>query len=64
MASGVPVTMYKVLVEGRRIETVIDDARTVLGFVVTRWVHAESPAAAAREGVALITRELYARRRS
>lgn len=55
------MALYRVSIEGRRIETVFDDAPSVMGFIVTRWVQAESPGAAAREAVAVITRELYAR---
>ena len=56
------MNLYRVFVEGRRIETVVDNARSMMGFYATRWVNAESPAAAAKEGVAVITRELYAGR--
>ena len=55
------MALYRVSIEGRRIKTVFDDAPSVRGFFVTRWVHAESPGAAAREAVAVTTRELYAR---
>ena len=52
----------QVVVEGRRIHLIVDDARSVLGFSATRWVEADSSADAARHGMDLIRRELYARR--
>jgi hypothetical protein len=56
------VPLYKVVVEGRGVETLVDDSVAVLGFVAMRWVRASGREAAEREGLALVRNELYARR--
>ena len=55
------VPLYKLVIEGRGVETLIDDSVAVLGFVATRWLRASDPEAAEREGFALVRRELLAR---
>jgi hypothetical protein len=56
------VPLYKVVIEGRRVETLVDDSFAVLGFVATRWLRASGREAAEREGLALVWNELHARR--
>ncbi len=54
--------LYRVVIEGRRVETLVDNSFTVLGFVATRWLRASDREAAEREGLALVWKELHARR--
>ena len=54
--------LFKIVVEGRRVNTVLDHKRAVLGFIATRWVHAHDRDAAAREGLARVWTELNGRR--
>ena len=54
--------LYRVVIEGRRVETVVDDSFAILGFVATRWLRARDREAAEREGLALVWKELHARR--
>ena len=54
--------LYKVVIEGRRVETLVDDSLALLGFVATRWLRATGREAAERDGLALVWKELHARR--
>jgi hypothetical protein len=56
------VPLYKVVIEGRRVETLVDESFAVWGFVATRWLRASGREAAEREGLALVWKELHARR--
>jgi hypothetical protein len=55
------VPLFKIVVEGRGVKTVLDDKPAVLGFMATRWVHARDRDAASRQGLALVWTELNAR---
>src|SRR5688500_8763428 len=60
--TGGIVPLYWVVVEGRRVETLVDDCFAWLGSVATRWLRASGREAAGREGLALVWKELHARR--
>jgi hypothetical protein len=54
--------LFKVVVEGRRVETIVDGSRSVLGFIATRWVQADDRDSAQRRGLADVRKEMKARR--
>jgi hypothetical protein len=45
---GGVVPLYKLVIEGRGVETLVDDSLAVLGFVATRWLRASGPDVAER----------------